>query len=57
MRKKNHVYACTSGLKSLHRTETGNFMGDKNRGHGGDPSTQSRVRRCCVNTPVLFLKG
>lgn len=33
MRKMNHFYDCMSGPKSLHGTETGMFMGGKNRGH------------------------
>lgn len=44
------ISLCTElKLETLWKIKTG--------GMGGDPSTQSRVRRCCVNTPVLFLKG
>lgn len=33
MRKMNHFFDCTSGPKSLHKTESGMFMGGKNREH------------------------
>lgn len=38
----NHFHACISGPKSLHRTETGMFMGGKNRGHRSWPPTPSQ---------------